>query len=267
MTLPQTETLKLELEDGWLTIRLNRPEVRNALSQEMTAELRAVVDAVAPDRSVRGVTLRGEGGIFCAGGDIKGFRANFHGEGASAEETAAANARGGELFDALNELPQVLVVLIEGAAIAGGLGMACTGDVVAVTRDARFAVTETSIGIPPAQIAPFVVARIGQPAARRLMLTGARFDGAEAGRIGLADHVAEDAAGLEAYEAAIRKQVRRCAPGANAATKEILMAAPRLSRPEMRAFAAGRFAACMMSEEGREGVASFLEKRKPAWAE
>lgn len=267
MTLPKTETLELDLSEGWLTIRLNRPEVRNALSQEMSAELRAVAHAVAPDRSIRGVTLRGAGGTFCAGGDIKGFKASFHAEGASAADTAKANETGGELFDALNTLPQVVVVLVEGAAIAGGLGMVCTGDVVAATADARFAITETSIGIPPAQIAPFVVARIGLSAARRLMLTGARFDGAEAGRIGLVDHVAGDAGGLDLFEADLRRQVRRCAPGANAATKEILMAAPRLSRPEMRAFAAERFATCMMSEEGREGVASFLEKRKPRWAE
>ena len=99
------------------------------------------------------------------------------------------------------------------------------------------------------------------------MLTGARFDGAKAGEIGLADYVVDDAPALDATEADIRKAVMRCAPGANAATKEILLAARNLDRDAMMDFAADRFAACMTGDEGREGIASFVEKRKPKWAE
>ena len=112
-----------------------------------------------------------------------------------------------------------------------------------------------------------MVQRIGLTAARRLMLTGARFDGAEAGRLGLADFVAEDPAGLDAIEADIRTSVRRCAPGANAVTKEIVLKATRLPRNEMVAFAGERFADCMLGDEACEGIAAFLEKRKPSWAE
>ena len=151
--------------------------------------------------------------------------------------------------------------------MAGGLGMVCTGDVVAVTRDARFAMTETTLGIPPAQIAPFVVQRLGLSTARRLMLTAARFDGEEAGRLGLADFVVNDGDGLEQIEAEIKSQVMRCAPGAVAVTKEIALATRHLPRQDMLEFSARGFARCMLSEEGREGVASFLEKRKPVWAE
>jgi len=265
--LPATENLILEPDDGWLTIWFNRPESRNALAREMTAELRAVLSAVHDDRSVRGITLRGKGGVFCAGGDLKGFKANYQGGGQSHADVAASSRAGGEMFDQINEMPQVVVMLVEGAAMAGGLGMVCTGDVVAVTEDAKFSMTETTLGIPPAQIAPFVAQRLGLRVARRLMVTAARFDGTEAGRLGLADHVVADVAGLEEVEAQVKKQVRRCAPGANAVTKGIVLATRHLDRPAMLEFAADGFASCMLSDEGREGVASFLEKRKPVWAE
>ena len=261
-----SDELIVECSDGWLTLWMNRPAVRNALGAEMVAAIRTALEAVRDDRTVRGITLRGKGGVFSAGGDLKNFRSNFQGS-ASHAEIAAANSSAGDFLSYLNTMPQVVVMLIEGAAIAGGLGIACTGDVVAVTADAKFAITETSLGIPPAQIAPFVVQRIGLTAARRLMLTGARFDGAEAGRLGLADFVAEDAAGLDAIEADIRKSVRRCAPGANAVTKEIVLKATRLPRNEMIAFAGERFADCMLGDEAREGIAAFLDKRKPIWAE
>ncbi len=263
--LPRTEHVLTDLAGGWLTIWLNRPEARNALSSEMAEELFSVLQAVRDDRSVRGITFRGKGGVFCAGGDIKGFRAIMQAQ--SVETVTAFSRRAGELFHLVNEMPQVTVMLVEGAAMAGGLGLACAGDVVAVTRDARFALTETTLGIPPAQIAPLVAQRIGLAAARRIMLTAASFDGSEALRIGIADFVADDAAGLEAIEACIKASVSRCAPGANAAAKEILLAAPGLGRDAMLDFAAQSFARAMLGEEGREGIAAFLEKRQPRWAE
>lgn len=264
--LPATQKLVLEEDDGWLTIWFNSPENRNALSSELTAELRAVLAAVRDDRTVRGITFRGKGGVFCAGGDLKGFRTGLQGSGSGHADVMASSRAGGEMFAEIDTLPQVVVMLVEGAAMAGGLGMVCCGDVVAVTRDAKFALTETTLGIAPAQIAPYVVQRLGLTTSRRLMLTAARFDGEEAGRIGLADHVAEDAAGLDAYEQEIRRQVTRCAPGANAITKEIVLAAPRLDREAMIDFAAEGFARCMLSDEGREGIGAFVEKRKPVWA-
>ena len=263
--LPQTETLLLEQEDGWLTVWLNRPEARNALSNEMAEELHAVARSLADNRDIRGVTFRGKGGTFCAGGDLKGFRAITEG-GQSHADVAAFSRRAGELFHAINELPQVTVMLVEGAAMAGGLGLVCAGDFVAVTADAKFALTETMLGIPPAQIAPLIVQRIGLAKARRIMLTAARFDGNEALALGIADAVVDAGEDFAALEAELRKSVRLCAPGANAATKELVLAAPHLTRDEMLDRAAEGFASCLLGEEGREGVASFLEKRKPRWA-
>ncbi len=265
-SIPSTEKIETILSAGWLTVWFNTPENRNALSDELTAELRAALEAVRNDPAVRGVTLRGRGGVFCAGGDLKGFQAALTG-GLSHEAASTMNKMGGELFRLINEFPKVIVVLVEGAAIAGGLGLACCADIVAVTHDAKFALTETQLGIVPAQIAPHVIRRIGETAARRLMLTGARFDGQEAARLGVADHVAEDAVQLDKIEADIRKAVMRCAPGANAATKKLVVDAKSLDADQLIDRAASVFADSITSDEGREGIMAFVQKRKPDWAE
>jgi len=182
-------------------------------------------------------------------------------------EIASVSRQAGELFWLLAEMPQVVLVLVEGAAMAGGFGIVCTGDIVATTGDAKFALTETTLGIAPAQITPFVVQRLGLRVARRLMLTAARFDGVEAGRLGLADYVLEDAAALDRTEDDVREQVKRCAPGANAVTKRLVLAAQSRSKDEILDMAGDAFADCLLGDEGREGIESFLGKRKPRWAE
>lgn len=260
------DTLELELDHDWLNIWLNRPEARNALSGEMIAELYYVFSSLKDKRNIRGVTLRGRGGVFCAGGDLKGFKAVLQGGGQSLGDIARISRQNGALFDLINEAPQVVVMLVEGAAMAGGLGMVCCGDVVVVTETAKFAMTETSIGIPPAQIAPFVVERLGLKTARRLMLTASRFTGAEAKHMGLADYLAVDAEHMALIEADIKKQVRKCAPGANAVTKQIVLASRHADRKAMTKLAGAGFAKCMLSDEGREGITAFFEKRKPSWA-
>jgi isohexenylglutaconyl-CoA hydratase len=258
--------IEVEHSGDWVTVWLNRPRSRNALSAEMSRALMELFVRVAPDRSIRGLTLRGRGGTFCAGADLKSFSALASGDASQHADAVATNLEGGRLFERLNTLPQVVVVLVEGATLAGGLGMACCADVVVVTRDAQFALTETTLGFPPAQIAPIVAARLGLPVARRLMLTAARFSGDEAASIGLADFVVDDSSGLDAIELGIRAQVRRCAPGANAATKEILLAARSMHGEALRQFAAESFARCLVGPEAREGLQSFVEKRKPSWA-
>ncbi len=266
-SLPDSEHFVLERDGDWLTVWFNRPEARNALSREVSAELSGIAAAIREDRSLRGVTLRGKGKVFCAGGDIKGFQSIFQGGELNLDDVAAANEATGELFHAINTLPQVVVVLVQGAAIAGGMGLACCADIMVATEDAQFSMTETQIGIVPAQIAPFVIARIGLPAARRLMLTGGRFRGREAERLGLADYVVATETALGATELELRRGVRNCSPQANAETKALLMSLPGMSPGEARNAGGYAFARCMLSEEGREGVASFIDKRKPNWAE
>ncbi len=262
--LADTENLMLEQHGPLLTVWLNRPQVRNALSAEMVDELIATFGALPDRRDIRIVILRGRGGVFCAGGDLKLFGKVFQG-GASRDQIAGFNASLGPLVEAIRNTPQLFLVLIEGAAMAGGLGISCLADVVVTTRDARFALSEVTLGLPPAQIAPLVIRRVGLSEAQRLMLTAQQFDGTEAARLGFAHFVVADAEALECKADQLVKEGLRGAPGAIAKTKQIIAAAERLQGDELVQFAAYGFADCLLSDEAREGLAAFMEKRQPAW--
>jgi isohexenylglutaconyl-CoA hydratase len=264
-TLPDTRAVTAELSPArWLTIWLDEPQTRNALSAALSRDLLRVLEAARDDRGVRGITLRGRGGTFCAGGDLKSFGAR--GAGGDRADIVAMSATGAALFEALDAQPQVVIAVVEGAALAGGFGLVCCADVVIAEAKAKFALTETMIGLSPAQISPFVLQRLGYSTGRRLMLTGARFGATEALALGLADFVADGVEALTAQEDQVQADVLRCAPGAIAATKALIRAAPRLAGAEMVQRAAETFADRLLSEEGLEGVASFLEKRPPHWA-
>ena len=264
MSLPNTETLLLELAEGVLHVTLNRPQSRNAMSLAMVEELRAVLHAVRGDQSVRALVLRGADGHFCAGGDIK--------------DMAGARAKGGDAYRELNRAfgslleeaqaaPQVLVAVLEGAVLGGGFGLACVSDIAIAQQNAKFGLPETSLGILPAQIAPFVVKRIGLTQARRLALTAARFDGAEALRLGLVHFSEADGQAVGERLAECLQQIRQCAPGANAATKALLLATETENLGSLLDHAAGQFAEAVLGSEGVEGTMAFVQKRKPKWAE
>ena len=255
-------------QGGFLYLTLDDAPTRNALSPEMVDELRAAFEAAAVDAGVRAVVLRGANGFFCAGGSMGDFQKNQQ-SAATAGETdpiAANNRRFGYFLTALARLPKVLVAVVEGAAMGGGFGLACVADIALARKDAKFALSETTLGLVPAQIAPFVVARIGQARARRLALSGERIDGTEAARIGLVDFVADDAMALEARLLAVLQGIARCAPGANAATKALLQECAEVELGPILDRAAQAFARQMRSE-GAEGVAAFRDKRDAAWAE
>ena len=265
--LPTVENLILERNGDALTIWFNRPEVKNALSQAMADELAAVLEALPAETDIRFVILRGKGGSFCAGGDLKMFKSVFQSGESDRGEIVRFNAEFGRMLKAVERLPQLFIVMIEGFAMAGGLGLSCIADVVVTTADARFSLTEVTLGIPPAQITPVVIKRIGASEARRLLLTAQRFDGREAGRLGFAHFVVEDTAALEATAVELIDHARRGAPGAIALTKQIIAACERLDGDELVQFAAERFADAMLGDEGREGMTAFAEKRPPAWAD
>jgi isohexenylglutaconyl-CoA hydratase len=255
-------------QGGFLYLTLDDAATRNALSPEMVQELQTVIDAAAADATLRAVVLRGANGFFCAGGSMGNFQ-----EGLKAEQTqggidpiATSNRRFGDFMIALARLPKVLVAVVEGAAMGGGLGLACVADIALAREDAKFALSETTLGLVPAQIAPFVVARIGQTSARRLALSGERIDGIEALRIGLVDFVAEDTTALEARLLAVLQGIARCAPGANSATKALLQECAEVDLGPILDRAARSFARQMRSE-GAEGVAAFRDKRDAAWVE
>ncbi len=258
-----TGKLKVSLENEWLTLTLDDPNTKNALTNDMASGLRDVLERAAPDRTVRGITLRGEGGTFCSGGDLKSFGSAIM--AGDRDEVANLSAGAAQLFHRLAHQPQPVLVLVDGPALAGGLGMVCCADVVAVIPQARFALTEVKLGIPPAQIAPYLVSRLGLPTAKKLMITGEAFGGQEAVDHGLADALCETTEELADYEARFRASVLQCAPAAVAATKGLALAAASRAPEDLAQKAGEAFADCLLSDEGREGIASFLAKKKPGW--
>jgi enoyl-CoA hydratase/carnithine racemase len=263
MDLPQSPELLLAIDGPWLTVTFNRPETRNALSAGMVAALIDLAAALGPRRDIRGVTFRGAGGAFCAGGDLKAFARMAAGDPA---DVMALSRDAGRFFDAIDGLPQAVLMAVHGAAMAGGMGLICCADMVIADAGARFGLSETQLGLTPAQIAPFVLRRLGTRVGRRLMLTGARLDGDAALALGLIDQLTDGPDAMAAAEARFRAQVLRCAPGALAATKALTRALPHLTRDQQIETAAIGFVAAMTGPEGREGVASFAENRSPAWA-
>jgi isohexenylglutaconyl-CoA hydratase len=267
--LPKFETLLLERKGGTLHVWLNRPETKNALNGAMVRDLTAVTDWLSADRDIRAAVVRGANGTFCAGGDINGFNEMFATPAPKPGEKdgIAVHNRGfGNIMSRFEALPQTIVMVVEGAAYGGGLGLMCGGDVVLATGDAKFSISETTLGVPPAQIAPFVAARIGVARTRRLSLTAHRFDGREAEQLGLVDHACASVAGLEATLAQTLAGIARCSPNANAVTKRLILASRSLPREQLLDQSADAFAACLRDPEGHEGVTAFLEKRKPKWA-
>ena len=249
-----------------LKVTLDDARRQNALSAEMVAEIdRALEDSVGQDRS--SFVIAGANGVFSAGADLKSVsEALSHSPLAGeANPLQASNRAGGQFFARLNAHPMVTVAVVDGPAFGGGMGLACCADVVIATVHARFALSETSLGLPPAQITPYVVARIGLRHARRLALTGARLDGKEAAAIGLADFYCESDAERDAQLENLLGQIARCAPGANAVTKRLILACGHSSPQDYIEEAARSFAECLRGPEGREGVAAFLEKRPANW--
>lgn len=269
MSLPATETLQLREDGIVLHVTLNRPESRNAMSLQMTQELSAVFTAIAESDTIRAVVLRGAGGHFCAGGDIKdmaGARLRAM-ESGNNEAYAELNRAFGHLITQVNHAPQVVIAVLEGAVMGGGFGLACVSDVAIAHRDAKFALPETSLGILPAQIAPFVVQRVGFTQARRLALLGVRFDGAEAARLGIAHHVVTNNDEIEAELFAAVAHVRKCAPAATRATKALLHRVGTEPLDGLLDDAARQFARAVAGAEGAEGTLAFVQKRTPQWAD
>ncbi|MCF4994885.1 enoyl-CoA hydratase/isomerase family protein [Pseudomonas syringae] len=263
ISLPECLTLLLELHNSVLHITLNRPESRNAMSLQMVAELRAVLAAVRDDRTVRALVIGGAGGHFCAGGDIKDM-ANARAQGAEAFRDL--NRAFGALLEEAQQAPQVVITVLQGAVLGGGFGLACISDVAMADDKAQFGLPETSLGLLPAQIAPFVVQRIGLTETRRLALTAARFDGGEAQRMGLIHFVEHDAQALAQRLEEVLGDVLRCAPEANAATKKLLLASAGQPSTELLDEAARWFSSAVTGSEGVEGTMAFVQKRKPRWA-
>lgn len=266
MTLTDCKTLKLDFDGGVLHLSLNRPEKRNAMNLAMVEEILAVFDSVSNDRAVRTVVIRGAGGHFCAGGDISDMNIDEASEERAAAETWRLNRVFGQMITRVNSAPQVVIALLEGAVLGGGLGLACVSDVAIADAGARLSMPETGLGIVPAQIAPFVVKRIGLTQARRMALLGERLDGEAAREMGIAHFLTHSAQEMDSLLQDLLSRVRRCAPGANAMTKGLMLQVDSPELEQLLDHAADLFTESMRKGEGREGTRAFLEKRQPAWA-
>ena len=266
MPLPETPTLRTSVDKGVLFVSIHRPEVRNAMNEQVVSDLLATFEHLRTRGDIRAVVVRGAQGNFCAGGDIKDFaRIRQLPAVAGTDPIATFNRRFGAMLEAVNTTPQATIAVAEGAVLGGGFGLACVADVTIAHKDASFGMPETGLGILPAQIAPFVVERIGLSQARRLGVCGARFGGAEAVRLGLAHFVEEDNAAVEERLAAVLQLIQRCAPKANADTKAIMLAVGKKPLSEVLDDAAARFSEALSGEEAAEGTRAFIEKRPPTW--
>lgn len=244
-------------------LTLNRPDVRNAFNAELIEELLAWAEGLSQDRSVRVAVISGAGPVFCAGADLA-WMSNM--AGYTRDENVRDATVGARMFAALNALPIPLIARVQGAALGGGAGLAAVCDVVVADDTAVFGFTEVKLGIIPAMIAPYALAKIGQSAARELFLTGARFGAVRARDIGLA-HSVVPREQLDAAVDAFVSEFLGSGPAAIAAAKALIARIASTPDDGIIQLTAEAIADRRASPEGQEGLRAFLDKRKPGWLE
>lgn len=240
---------------------LNRAEQHNALSPELGAEMAEQLHALAHEDAVRVVVLGGHGPSFCAGADIAVMKASTN---MTFEENLAEAERLARMFAALSDFPKPIVGRIHGNVFGGGVGLVCGCDIAVASDDSRFGLTEVRLGILPAVISPYVLRRLGDRAAREIMLTGERFDAEVALRLGLVHHVVP-AAGLDAKVDERVQELLKGAPAAQRRIKTLLELWADSPWEEYRAALPRTLAEIRSGEEARDGLSAFFEKRKPRW--
>lgn len=255
-----TDVVRVALDDRGITwITLARPDVRNAFDAELIARLSRILGEIDP--ASRAVVLRSEGEAFCAGADINWMRgmADF-----SLEENVADSRALAQLFRALDELPMPLLARVQGAAIGGGCGIVAVADIAVASTDAVFAFSEVRLGILPAVVSPYVVRKIGSAHATALFTTGIRFDARRAYEVGLVEAV-EEPAQLDTKMGFYLDAIVAGGPHAVNAAKRLVRDVAGRPAAEVREKTVERIAGIRVSDEGQEGLRSFLERRTPKW--
>ncbi|MAG55037.1 MAG: enoyl-CoA hydratase [Planctomycetes bacterium] len=246
-----------------LGIRLNRPEVRNAFDERMIAELTSLFEEVAKDDSLRCVILRGEGAAFCAGADISWMRrAADYGR----DDNVADARRLARLFQAFVEVPCPTVAVVQGAALGGGAGLVACADIAVAADDAKLGFTEVRLGIVPAVISPFVLRKVPDCHARRYFATGEVFDGRRASEIGLVSE-SVPAHQLDARVQQIIAKILTGGPRATRVAKGLVDTIRQTPSDQVFGVTADLIAELRATDEAREGLSAFLEKRHPVWRE
>ena len=256
------KTIRIETDErGVAILTLNQPEIHNALSPAMISELTKAADTLGKDNAVRVVVLTGEGKSFCAGGDLSWMREQFNADRKTRISEAMKLA---SMLRDLNELPKPLIGRIQGQAFGGGIGMMAVCDVAIGVDDASFALTETRLGLIPATISPYVVARMGEGKARRVFMSGKRFGGHEAVELNLL----AKSVSSEGLDAAIEEEILpylSTAPAAVSKAKAYARSLGPVIDEEVMLRSANALADAWETPEAVEGVGAFFEKRKPAW--
>jgi methylglutaconyl-CoA hydratase len=242
-------------------VTLSRPDVRNAFNAELIAELRQLFTELDARADLRAIVLCGEGKVFSAGADITWMRASLD---LSEEDNRRDAEAMSDMYRTIDRCSKPVITRVHGAAIAGAAGLCAVSDIVISADDAVFGFTETKLGIIPAVISPFVLAKIGVSHARALFVTGERFGARRAHAIGLVHVVVPSAELDDAVEHALN-ELLTASPSAVAAAKRTLRAVRAASYDESRDITTRAIAAQRVSEEGQEGLRAFLEHRKPSW--
>lgn len=255
-------TLRTSVADQVATVTLSRPEVKNAFDDVMLRELLDVYRAHGADPSVRVVVLTGEGDSFCAGADLNYMRRTA---GYTFEQNLADGLVISDVMELIHTLPKPTIARVNGYAIGGGAGLMAANDIVVASAAAVISLSEVKIGLVPACISPYVVMRAGPAACREFFLTGERMTAEKAFRLGLVNAVVPPE-GLDDEVAKIAKRTISSGPRALAVCKELLDGVMHMPLSEAKAYTARVIAEVRSSDEGREGMTAFLEKRKPRWA-
>ena len=259
------ETLLARHDGPVLHVTLNRPEQRNAMSLAMVLELRQALAQAEADGTTRVIVLRGAGGHFCAGGDIKDMARARLTLGDNPDAIVDVNQAFGDLCVAYAGTGLAVVAVVQGTVMGGGFGLACVADVTLADDSVVFRLPETSLGLVPAQVGPFLVERLGYAEAKRLAVTGATVDAPTALRLRLVHEVHAEAQALDAALLRVLADILHCAPGALAATKALIAKARLHSPSSLVHEAAETFARAVLGPEGQEGMLAFVHKRAASW--
>lgn len=257
------ETLTLETRGPAVWMTLNRPDVRNAFNGQMLDDLLAAIEEIKTAPGARVVVLTGAGSAFCAGADLSWMRAVRE---YTFEQNLQESMKVAAVMRAVYDCPLPTIARVNGPAIGGGAGLVACCDLVAARADARFSLSEVKLGLIPSCISPYVIRKIGEGRAHELFLTGERIDAAKAAAIGLVNEVAGDDAELDAVVNKWVSQLVTSGPVAISKCKELLRNVPAMTLDEAGPYTARMIAEMRVSEEGQEGMAAFLEKRRPKWA-
>jgi methylglutaconyl-CoA hydratase len=256
--------LKIDIHNKVAFVLLDRPEVHNAFNDELVLRLTEVFAELGQRDDVRVIVLGGNGKSFCAGADLNWMKRMVH---FTHDENVADARRVGHMYLAIARCPKPVIARVHGAALGGGAGLVAACDIGVAVESVQFGFTEVKLGIIPAIISPFVLARVSPGRAREFFITGERFLAPVAMNIGLIQHVVSHERALDAHVEVKISQILTSAPGAIAAAKELVFEVVARSLESSIEFATEAIARARASEEGQAGMQAFLQRHKPPWIE